>query len=66
MTITMKTAKEYYTDVFEGLRLVACGSFMLAVCGVKWTCSKIRDSRKQGRKEKVVDAEFEEVNAEHS
>ena len=55
-----KSAKEHYTNLFEGLRLVGCSSVMLAVCGIKWTAAKIRELRRNGRKEQIVDAEIVE------
>lgn len=30
-----KTAKDYYSDVFEGLRLAVCGVAMLCVCVIR-------------------------------
>ena len=38
----MKTAKEYYTDVFEGIRLAACGTAMLLALAVKCVAGKMR------------------------
>ena len=55
-----KTAKEHYANLFEGLRLVACSSAMLAVCGVKWTAGKIGEFRRKKRKETIIDAEIVE------
>lgn len=54
-------AKENYTNLFEGLRLVACSSVMLAVCGIQWTVGKIGEFRRKKRKETIVDAEIVEA-----
>lgn len=48
----MKTAKEYYTDIFEGIRLSVCGLAMLAVCGGGFVVSKLNGRRKQKEKNK--------------
>ena len=53
-----KSAKEHYTNLFEGLRLAACSSVMLAVCGIKWTAVKIGEFRRKNQKEKIIDAEI--------
>ena len=55
-----KSAKEHYANLFEGMRLVACSSVMLAVCGIKWATGKIGELRKKNRKETIVDAEIVE------
>ena len=55
----MKTAKEYYADTAEGLRLAVCGLAMLAICGGNFVISKIGrrkpgespEGRKNGRSE---------------
>lgn len=49
-------AKKHCSNLFEGLRLVACSSVMLAVCGIKWTAGTIGEFRRKKRKETVVDA----------
>lgn len=38
----MKTAKEYYTDVFEGIRLTSCGAAMLLALAVKCVAGKMK------------------------
>ena len=60
METKTKSAKEHYANLFEGLRLVACSSVMLAVCGIKWTAGKIGELRRKKRKETIVDAEIVE------
>lgn len=55
-----KSAKEHYANLFEGLRLVACSSVMLAVCGIQWTAGKIGEFRSKKRKETIIDAEIVE------
>jgi hypothetical protein len=46
----MKTAKEYYADVFEGLRMTVCGTAMIGACGIRFIVSKTAKAVK--RKEK--------------
>ena len=45
-----KSAKEHYANLFEGVRLVACSSVMLVVCGIQWTAGKIGEFRRKKRK----------------
>ena len=49
-----KSAKEHFTNLFEGLRLVACSTVMLTICGIKWTAGKIGEFRKIQRKETLI------------
>lgn len=60
METKQKSAKEHYTNLFEGLRLVGCSSVMLAVCGIKWTTGKIGKLRRKKQKETIIDAEIVE------
>jgi len=50
----MKTAKEYYLDAADGVRILACSIAMLAVIGGRFVVSKIRDSysKEKGSKDK--------------
>lgn len=54
----MKTAKDYYTDTFEGIRMTVCGVAMLVACGCKFVASCV--CRIGKRKEK--DKKQEELN----
>lgn len=67
----MKTAKEYYADVFEGLRMAVCGTAMIGACGIRFVVSKVAKAVKGKEKGdgagggeaegRVVDAEYREV-----
>lgn len=48
----MKTAKEYYADTAEGVRMAVCGLAMLAICGGRFVISKI-GRKKPGKKPEV-------------
>lgn len=43
----MKRAKEYYEDVFEGIRLSVCGAVMLCVCGLRSIASVFRRKKEE-------------------
>lgn len=43
----MKRAKDYYSDVFEGIRLAVCGVVLLIACGFRSAVSAVK-SRKTG------------------
>lgn len=43
----MKRAKEYYADVFEGIRLSVCGAVMLGVCGLRSVASVFRRRKEE-------------------
>lgn len=47
-----KTAKDYYADVFEGIRLSVCGLAMLVVRGASAVCTGLkRLCTRRGRNE---------------
>ena len=43
----MKTAKEYYSDVFEGARLSVCGVVMLLAVAVKSSVAIVKTAFKK-------------------
>ena len=62
--MTMKTAKEYYTDVFEGIRLSVCGLFGLLASLILLFVSAVRymAGRRNRHKE---NANAEDRDGEH-
>ena len=60
----MKTARDYYLDVFDGVRLTVCGLVMLFVCAgkavVRGTCYLFH--KKDDKTLETIDAEYTEVD----
>ena len=53
----MKTAREYYTDTMEGVRVAVCGLAMLAVCGGRFVVSRLAPKRNAEKAKKPAPKE---------